>query len=94
MSMCSICVHLEACKFWIEHGKSLYTDFEYETGDCPHFTNRYDFEKVVRCEMCKFAEEDGIHQMTLKCTRFKTGMFTHRMLRENFCSYGERKEGE
>ena len=79
----------KACQAWVKHGQTLYNDFEYDTDDCPHFENRYDFEKVVRCEVCKFAEKDEIHQMTLKCTRFKTGMFTHRIMKESFCSFGE-----
>ena len=49
---------------------------------------------VVRCGKCKFAEKDGIHQVSLKCTRFKTGQYTHRVQPDDFCSYGERREGE
>ena len=49
---------------------------------------------VVRCGKCKFAEKDGIHQVSLKCIRFKTGQYTHRVKPDDFCSYGERREGQ
>lgn len=37
MSKCTFCIHNEACQAWIEHGKTLYDDFEYSVDDCPHF---------------------------------------------------------
>ena len=50
-----------------------------------------DIVQVVRCKDCKYAEKDGIHQVSLKCTRFRTGMFTHRRQPDDFCSSGERR---
>lgn len=94
MSMCAICVHQEACQAWMRHGQILYDDFEYNTDDCQQFTNKYTYDKVVRCEVCKFAEKDEIHQVSLRCTRFRTGQFIHRVLPEFFCSFGEMRIGE
>ena len=53
--------------------------------------NTVDAVEVVRCKDCKYAENDGIHQVSLKCTRFKTGQYTHRMHQSDFCSYGEKR---
>ena len=47
---------------------------------------------VVRCKDCRYFEKDKIHKITGVCTRFNTGIFTHRMEPYNFCSYGERKD--
>lgn len=62
------------------------------------FGNRYplfeekDIVEVVRCKDCKYSTKDKYHAVSVVCTRFKTGQFTHRMQPMNFCSYGERKE--
>lgn len=39
MNLCTNCIHSAACQAWIQHGKMLYDDFEYFTGNCPHFIN-------------------------------------------------------
>ena len=51
-----------------------------------------DIVEVVRCKDCKYSTKDKYHAVSVVCTRFKTGQFTHRMQPMNFCSYGERKE--
>ena len=48
--------------------------------------------EVVRCKDCKYSTKDKYHAVSVVCTRFKTGQFTHRMQPMNFCSYGEMKE--
>ena len=52
--------------------------------NCPGF-------ELVRCKDCVYAKKDGIHQISLLCTRFMTGKFAHRMRPYDFCSYGERR---
>lgn len=54
MSICSLCIHIDACRAWVRHGKALYEDFEYSVDNCPQFTNNYDIVEVVRCKDCKY----------------------------------------
>lgn len=38
MKKCKTCIHEAACQSWIDHGKTLYADFEYSVEECPHFS--------------------------------------------------------
>lgn len=46
-SKCGSCVHLEACKAWIQHGYTLYSDFSYSVDGCPHYAPASDVVEVV-----------------------------------------------
>ena len=65
---CNDCIHKEACKSWIIHGETLYTDFDYSVEDCPFFQDKKRFAEVVRCSECVHRQtlEDGIEFRGIK----------------------------
>lgn len=81
---CKDCIHYPACKscwcaFW-EHQELT------EDDNCKLFKNKSDYAEV-RCKNCK-------HYVANYCTRDikgRTNMFY--MTENDFCSYGEKKEG-
>lgn len=51
-----------------------------------------DAVSVVRCKECKYWEESQYYQEFMVCTYVKGATFTRQ--HDDFCSRGERKEGE
>ena len=37
---CKDCYHHDACKTWINHGETLYSDYTYSTEDCPFYKDK------------------------------------------------------
>ena len=45
---CNNCFHKEVCNSWINHGKTLYDDFDYSVEDCPYYNGKMGFtEKTM-----------------------------------------------
>ena len=83
-SKCRDCFNLAPCAAWIRHGSSLYSDFSYSVVDCPYYVSAADVAPVVRCKDCKYHNKAPCPmRLSFNWTRDK-----------DFCSYGERKDGE
>ena len=54
MSICTYCIHLNACQSWIRHGNTLYDDFAYSVGNCPYFKDGRNLAEVIHAHW-----EDG-----------------------------------
>lgn len=93
MSICSLCVHSDACQAWVRHGKALYEDFEYSTDNCPQFTNNYNIVEVVRCWQCKHSKEYKckVDPMRNHLVCFRREHYSCPVEEDDFCSYGERR---
>ena len=81
---CKDCTHYEVCVF---HTKGN------ENEKCMHFKNKADCAEVVRCKDCKY-KDDCAGQMvhTTRDYILEQNISTYNKV--DFCSYGERKEGE
>ena len=101
MATCKDCIHFEVCKdYLIEcavHGES-----ERMNVPCDKFKNKADFVEVVRCKDCKRFMEyaDGVQSVEgANGDCFIRMMYSlekqfYSVKYDDFCSYGERKEGE
>lgn len=80
---CKDCIHYEVCVF---HTKGN------ENEKCMHFKNKADFVEVVRCKDCKHKGwmQEPCHGKTIDYCRLHEFCVSA----NDFCSYGERKEGE
>lgn len=87
MYNCEKCVHEELCD---QASRQLWGHLTKET-DCSDFKDQTNYVEVVRCKDCQFSkyfEESG----TRKC-RAQGGLY-RTVQDDDFCSYGERREGE
>ena len=85
MAKCKDCIHFPVCEPHTDPNESYP-----EVGGCPAFKNKDAFVEVVRCRDCIYAErsEDGDLYCDGPIGIFGTVGFN------DFCSYGERREGE
>lgn len=81
MAKCGDCIHADICKE-VNGGWFSPENIAY----CKGFKDRINYVEVVRCKDCKYYE---LH----KCHNNANGWFSHRTS-DDFCSYGERREGE
>ena len=86
MATCNDCLHLDVC-YMVEHYGVDIAE-ERQEYDCYQFKNRSDYKKVVRCKNCKhrYTAASGV----IFCTQHLTMSAND----DDFCSYGERREGE
>ena len=95
MAKCTECLHWDAClylfKIVFDREPNLKGDRAEEK--CPNFKYRTEYEKVVRCKNCKHWEKE-----TKRCSEhpddFNYGFEWFEFDEDDFCSYGERREGE
>ena len=86
MATCKDCLHIDVC-YMVEHyGVDIEEDRqEY---DCHQFQAKTNCVEVVRCKDCK-------HRYTLQSGHsFCREHFPLGKYDDDFCSYGERREGE
>lgn len=94
MKHCEKCLYYEKCKAEMDEAPDdIFTFFPYNE-DCPHFKNKADFVKVVRCKNCTHRVD---YCGRLMCGRLKyeykdgvSGLVA--TVPEHFCSYGEKKD--
>ena len=88
MATCKDCLHIDVC-YMVEHyGVDIYEDRqEY---DCHKFKAAASCVEVVRCKDCKYYE---IHRPKVLENCERNGHLIPMSLYD-FCSYGERREGE
>jgi hypothetical protein len=89
VAKCKDCIHFAVCSPHTEPDESYP-----EVGGCPAFKSNDDFMEVVRCKDCKHykPQSKSAHwnSKALYCCRSATV----KMKPDDFCSYGERREGE
>ncbi len=101
MAKCKDCLHYEACSAF---SKIINAACDVEQG-CEHFKDRSNYQEVVRCKDCQYAipydktdRKTGYYCQHPKCTfRYGTNwerLYTPIKEEDDFCSYGERREGE
>ena len=85
MAKCGDCLHYPVCQQFVDENESFP---ELKKG-CPAFKNKADYPRVVRCKDCKhyIQEEHG-------CNYFGYYSHTPWVDEVDYCSYGERREGE
>ena len=96
MAKCSDCIHEEICDM------PIITDGRKNASNCKCFKNKADFVEVVRCKDCKRFMEyaDGVQSVEgANGDCFIRMMYSlekqfYSVNYDDFCSYGERKEGE
>ena len=83
MAKCGDCLHFQKCSHYVTTEETFP-----EVGGCSAFKNKGDFVEVVRCKDCKhYVAPQG----TKVCDCFEGLNFA---TDNDFCSYGERREGE
>ena len=93
MAKCGDCFHYPVCQQFVDEDES----FPEMKKGCPAFKNKADYPRVVRCRDCKYWGE-------IEDT-FGGGYCSHQcwfvldaeppiVNHSDFCSYGERREGE
>lgn len=60
-------------------------------GDAGDGEELFEVQKLVRCKECKYGSDNKVYGCSL--INFNTDEW-HRMYADDFCSRGERKEGE
>ena len=83
MAKCGDCLYFGMCSHYIDAEESFP-----EVGGCTVFKRKDAFVEVVRCEDCKACpsfDDNGIGYC------WEHGNY---ILEDDFCSYGERREGE
>lgn len=83
MKTCKACLHFDVCK---KYGSTV--DFPVDDGVCLHFRDSTNCEEVIRCKECRFWDEDG------RCDPIRNGLTEDYTMGVDYCSYGERREGE
>ena len=80
MAICIDCIHGNVCR-------NAYTLIVEPPNVCGYFRNKADFVEVVRCENCK-------HWIYWADSKENSCDIHHhrKMTREDFCSYGERRD--
>lgn len=79
MAKCKDCLHYEACSAF---SKIINAACDVEQG-CEHFKDHSNYQEVVRCKDCK-------HWVTYFDCCEKKDITMHE---DDFCSFGERREG-
>jgi hypothetical protein len=82
--MAERCLHNEVCKYGDKRSNGMYCTEE----KCKQFKAVADFVEVVRCKDCKMRCPESVC-IAKHCTL--TGIPVDD---DDFCSYGERREGE
>ena len=85
---CKDCIHYDVCVI-VEHSD---TDYDhYSEYGCEDFKNKADFVEVVRCEKCKHYEAVKKHNDDFDgwCV-----LYDGLTCKNDFCSYGERRDEE
>ena len=95
MAKCIDCLHFEVCKYKLEE-ICKFTKIEDLIHNCTKFRDRTKYSEVVRCKDCKHCKKytnrfDPIPNRQL-CNRMFD--YAYRVEESDFCSYGERREGE
>lgn len=88
---CNDCIYYEVCPLGLAIKGS--------TGTCLKFKNKADFVEVIRCKDCKHYKSYGRTSLLVDSKNIKAGWCQrrmrydeeHRMLPDDFCSYGERR---
>lgn len=75
---CNDCLYYDVCPLGLA--------IQGKTGVCLKFKNKSDFVEVVRCKKCKRYSTE--FQMCLRSSGITNAK------PDDFCSYGERREGE
>lgn len=78
MAKCKDCIHFPICEPHTDPNESYP-----EVGGCPAFKSKSDFAEVVRCKDCGHYHEQVCPIWCYTGTK-----------PDDFCSYGERREGE
>lgn len=81
------------CKYYAD------CDYRNDVGVCPDRCVQYkhrDDVRVVRCKDCKFGEHsiNAIGEPSIACNNPDVGFYEWLLGEDDFCSYGERREGE
>ena len=92
MAKCNTCVHFDVCE---KHNATV--DFDVDDGVCLHYE-----KQVVRCKDCKHLRHYGKTSLFINDKNIKAGWCQrrircdeeYRMTADDFCSYGERKDGD
>ena len=86
MATCKDCLHIDVC-YMVEHyGVDIEEDRqEY---DCHQFKPKENYVEVVRCKDCKHLGFKGLCYGV--CNKKMVGIVKP----DDFCSYGERRDGE
>lgn len=87
MAKCKDCIHFPICEPYTDPNESYP-----EVGGCSAFKGKDAFVEVVRCKDCEY------------CQKYPAGYFCYdprdkytdsvEVKEDDFCSYGERREGE
>ena len=88
MAKCGDCLHFRTCSHYVTPEETFP-----EVGGCSAFKSKGDFVEVVRCKDCKHCCLDLSGRDAHLCMRKEVGFVVRRKL-DDFCSYGERREGE
>ncbi len=89
---CKDCIHEKLCKARLsKQGYQMYADKDLIVEDCKHFKNKADFVEVVRCRDCSHYI-DGKCYVSNRSPLFKYNVNIHSRGKDDYCSYGERKE--
>ena len=83
MSKCGDCLYFPMCSNYVDAEETFP-----EVGGCTVFKNKDAFVEVVRCKDCKRWKYDA-KKMAGLCKRH-----INYTTQWDFCSYGERREGE
>lgn len=81
---CKDCIHYDICIFHADGNK---------TDKCRNYKSKSDVVEVVRCKDCKYWQKrsKGTHGACLRDGNVDYVFWTYD---NDFCSYGERKEGD
>ena len=84
MAKCGDCFHFQKCSHYVTPEETFP-----EVGGCSAFRSKGDFVEVVRCKDCKhYGRIKGL--LGLRCDLQDNQIWC----KDDFCSYGERREGE
>ena len=91
MAKCKDCLHYEAC---LTFSKIINAARDVKKG-CEHFKDRTEVAEVVRCKDCKHCLRHTVPLGTYGyCNHFGYYDYAPEVQPEDFCSYGERREGD
>lgn len=82
MAKCGDCLHFPKCSHYVTPEETFP-----EVGGCSAFTEKGDLVEVVRCKDC-------IHYQKGYCNHFGYYSYAPEVDEDDFCSCGERREGE
>lgn len=95
---CKDCIHERVCFALIQNGLPYVDDeFPAETF-CMEFKNKTDLVAAIRCKDCKYSrklyekEKQMYGENYIGCTNLSTGYNTVVVLKNDYCSYAERKD--